>query len=108
MATRFINLKPDKRMRTISWPSAVFFLFSVVLTFLLLDKTHSTLALISIPFWGGLSLFLFQGKSPIYWIRFFIYYTTESRLISNHVDSAGQISISEIGEYKKAQNSKKK
>lgn len=102
MSTRFINLKPDKRLERLSWPVIFSFLIMMILTMIALGEANPTMALVLLPFEFALCLFLFQGKSPAYWARMVIFYLRESRQTANHPDAQGQISLSELKEYKKA------
>lgn len=101
MATNFINLKPDKRIRTVSLPAALLFMFLSFVNFMAFGD-YPILALSMIPVIASICIILFQGKSPSYWLKFFFYYTTESRMTANFTDFTSQVKLEDLNEYKKA------
>ena len=101
MATRFINLKPDKRIRTVSLPAALLFIYLSFVNFMVFGDSP-IIALSLIPVIASICLIMFQGKSPAYWLKFFFYYTTESRMNANFTDFTSEVKIEDLEEYQKA------
>jgi len=102
MSTKFINLKPDKRIEVVSIPALLSFIFFMFLDFSFLAEDTLILALLLLPILGGLSLVIFQGKKPFYWLKFFLFYTRTTVYIPNFKDTMGEVKLKDILAYKNA------